>query len=217
MTSGGRTRFKTIGLVAAIIASMHSEQHSVRQHILRTGREIIVRKGYSAVGLNEILTAAGVPKGSFYHYFKSKELFGEAMLQDYVDAYLAELDGMLGAGGTGLARLMRYWDSWLVPDDGACAGSKCLVVKLSGEVADMSEAMREVLRQGTDRIVGRLAACVEEGLADGSVRAGPAPAQTALALYEMWLGAALLSKLRRDPSALENAMRATRAMLGTAS
>lgn len=192
---------------------MNTEQQSVRQHILRTGREIIVRKGYSAVGLNEILGNAGVPKGSFYHYFKSKELFGKAMLEDYVENYLAELDGMLGADGTGFARLMRYWDSWLVLGDDGCAGSKCLVVKLSGEVADMSEAMREVLLHGTNRIVDRLAGCVEEGIADGSVRPGMAPTQTALALYEMWLGAALLSKLRREPSALENAMRATRSML----
>ena len=38
------------------------------------------RKGYSGVGLTEILTAAGVPKGSFYHYFASKDAFGEAMV-----------------------------------------------------------------------------------------------------------------------------------------
>ncbi|MEX5748447.1 TetR/AcrR family transcriptional regulator [Massilia sp. X63] len=192
---------------------MNTEQHSVRQHILVTGRDIVMAKGYSGVGLNEILSAAGVPKGSFYHYFKSKELFGKAMLEDYVDGYLAELDALLGADGSGLVRLMRYWDSWLALNDHACAGSKCLVVKLSGEVADMSEAMREVLLQGTNRIVQRLADCIADGVADGSVRAGTVPQQAALALYGMWLGAALLTKLRREPSALENALQATRAML----
>lgn len=192
---------------------MSTEQQHVRQHILATGRSIIMGKGYSGVGLNEILTAAGVPKGSFYHYFKSKELFGKAMLEDYVDAYLAGLDSMLAAdGNTGLVRLMRYWDSWLLADD-SCAGSKCLVVKLSGEVADLSEAMREVLLQGTNQIVRRLANCIADGVADGSIRAGAAPQPTALALYEMWLGAALLTKLRREPSALQNALDSTRTML----
>lgn len=196
------------------MASMHTEQQSVRQHILAIGRGIIVGKGYSAVGLNEILTAAGVPKGSFYHYFKSKELFGKAMLEDYVDGYVATLDAMLAPdGSTGLARLMHYWDSWLTVTDDACAGSNCLVVKLSGEVADMSEAMREVLLQGTNRIVQRLADVIAEGVADASIRAGVAPPQTALALYEMWLGAALLTKLRREPSALRSAMETTLAML----
>jgi TetR/AcrR family transcriptional repressor of nem operon len=197
-----------------MMASMHTEQQSVRQHILAIGRDIIVGKGYSAVGLNEILSAAGVPKGSFYHYFKSKELFGKAMLEDYVGGYLAALDAMLAPDGSaGLARLMRYWDSWLAVADDGCAGSKCLVVKLSGEVADMSDAMREVLLQGTNRIVQRLADCIAEGVADGSIRAGVAPPQTALALYEMWLGAALLTKLRREPSALRNAKQVTLAML----
>lgn len=196
-----------------MMAPMKTEQHSVRQHILATGRTIIMGKGYAGVGLNEILSAAGVPKGSFYHYFKSKELFGKAMLEDYVDAYLAELDVLLAADGTGLTRLMRYWDGWLALSDDACAGSKCLVVKLSGEVADMSEAMREVLLQGTNRIMQRLADCITDGVADGSIRATTEPHQAALALYEMWLGAALLTKLRREPSALQNALQATRAML----
>jgi TetR/AcrR family transcriptional repressor of nem operon len=199
-----------------MMASMQTEQQSVRQHILRVGRDIIVGKGYSAVGLNEILSAAGVPKGSFYHYFKSKELFGKALLEDYVETYLAELDVILASGSPGMARLMRYWDGWLVLGDDACAGSKCLVVKLSGEVADMSEAMRDVLLQGTNRIVQRLADCIAEGIADGSIRAGLTPPHTALALYEMWLGAALLTKLRREPSALRNAMETTRAMLAPA-
>ncbi|QOY95102.1 TetR/AcrR family transcriptional regulator [Massilia sp. UMI-21] len=193
---------------------MSTDQHSVRQHILATGRAIITGKGFSAVGLNEILSTAGVPKGSFYHYFKSKELFGQALLDDYVGNYLAELDALLAPDGNPAAtRLLRYWDSWRVLSDGGCAGSNCLVVKLSGEVADMSEAMRGVLLRGTNDIVQRLANCIEQGFADGSIPTGPDPRHSALALYEMWLGAALLTKLRREPSALDGAMRATRTLL----
>jgi TetR/AcrR family transcriptional repressor of nem operon len=194
---------------------MSTDQQSVRQHILDTGKAIITGKGYSAVGLNEILSAAGVPKGSFYHYFKSKELFGEALLDDYIGTYLSELDAMLAPdGNTAATRLMRYWDSWLVLSADECAGSKCLVVKLSGEVADMSAAMRCALLRGTNQIVQRLADCIAQGAADGSIPARLNPQHAALALYEMWLGAALLTKLRREPSALNGAARATRAMLG---
>ncbi|MCA1247568.1 TetR/AcrR family transcriptional regulator [Massilia sp. MS-15] len=193
---------------------MSTDQHSVRQHILATAQAIITGKGFSAVGLNEILSAAGVPKGSFYHYFKSKEQFGEALLADYVGVYLAELDALLAPDGSpAAARLMCYWTGWLALSDNGCAGSRCLVVKLSGEVADMSEAMRAVLLRGTNDIVRRLAACIEEGYADGSIPAGSDPQQCALALYEMWLGAALLTKLRREPSALDGALRATRSLL----
>ena len=51
---------------------MNTRHDNTRQHILETGQRIIVGKGFASVGLNEILSAAGVPTGSFYHYFDSK-------------------------------------------------------------------------------------------------------------------------------------------------
>ncbi len=193
---------------------MSTEHHSVRQHILDTGKVIITGKGFAGVGLNEILTAAGVPKGSFYHYFKSKELFGEALLADYVSKYLEEMDAMLTRPGQSAARsLMDYWASWTADTDGGC-DCRCLVVKLGSEVSDMSEPMRLALRKGTDQIVARLATSITQALADGSLH-GVADAQrTALTLYQMWLGAAMLTKLRREPSALHGAWEATLALLG---
>ena len=193
---------------------MSTQYHDVRQHILDAGKSIIIGKGFSAVGLNEILSAAGVPKGSFYHYFKSKELFGEALLDSYVADYLARLDALLSQPDCKAAeRLMNYWNSWIETQTSDCADDKCLVVKLSGEVSDMSEAMRAALLRGTNLIVERLADCILEALADASLQGEFDARHTALTLYQMWLGAALLTKLRRDPSALESAMQATLKLL----
>ncbi len=193
---------------------MSNEYKDVRQHILDTGMAIISGKGYAAVGLNEILTTANVPKGSFYHYFKSKEAFGEALLEHYVSGYLAQLDAILRPDGRPAAqRLMAYWQSWLDGHGCDSPGGKCLVVKLAGEVSDMSEAMRVALLRGTGLICERLAACIADGVADGSLR-GPFDAErTALTLYQMWLGASLLTKLRRDRSALDTALHATLGLL----
>lgn len=189
---------------------MSNDYTDVRQHILDTGRSIILGKGFSAVGLNEILATAEVPKGSFYHYFKSKEIFGEALVESYVSDYLAHVDALLQPDGAVAAqRLMRYWDSWMATDESQGAQCNCLVVKLSGEVSDMSEAMRVALLRGTDLIIERLGDCLLEGVADGSLRGEFDAHHTALTLYEMWLGAALLSKLRRDRSALDAAMIST--------
>lgn len=189
---------------------MSNDYTDVRQHILDTGRSIILGKGFSAVGLNEILATAQVPKGSFYHYFKSKEIFGEALVESYVSDYLAHVDALLQPDGAVAAqRLMRYWNSWMATDESQGAQCNCLVVKLSGEVSDMSEAMRVALLRGTDLIIERLGDCLLEGMADGSLPGGFDAHHTALTLYEMWLGAALLSKLRRDRSALDAAMMST--------
>ena len=185
----------------------------IKQHILDTGCRIILGKGFSAVGLNEILSAAQVPKGSFYHYFKSKESFGEALVDSYLHDYLAQVDGLLQPDGTPAAvRLMRYWHSWM-GSSSQTAECNCLVVKLSGEVSDMSEAMRAALLRGTDQIIERLGDCIAQGLRDGSLASSMDARHTALTLYEMWLGAALLTKVRRERSALDAALAATLRLL----
>jgi len=194
---------------------MKAEYTDVRQHILDQGKAIITRKGFAGVGLNEILSAAAVPKGSFYHYFKSKELFGEAMLADYVQGYLAEMDVVLGQPGQSAARsLLDYWASWTSESlDGSGCDCRCLVVKLSSEVADMSEPMRMTLLDGTNRIIARLALAIAQGRVDNSLPSVTDPAHMASTLYQLWLGAAMLTKLRRDDSALKTAWQSTLAML----
>ena len=192
---------------------MGQHQNDVRQHILDTGRALILGKGFSAVGLAELLATAGVPKGSFYYYFQSKEQFGEALLEGYFEAYLRSIDELLRADGSpARTRVMRYWQRWAdIQGLGPCQ-EQCLVVKLGAEVSDLSEAMRTALHRGTDGIIARLGHCLAEAVADGSVRPLE-PLQVAQTLYELWLGASLLTKVRRDASALAVAMASTEALL----
>lgn len=205
--------------------TMLIDQPNAKHHILDCGERLIASKGFVGVGLAEILSVASVPKGSFYHYFSSKERFGEELLVRYMERYLARLDVLLQDDGTpARARLMRYWAYWNVTQcdvstDGCSkphSGAKCLIVKLSAEVADISEAMRLTLRDGTDRVVQRLAQCLQEARIDGSVPATLSADATALTLYELWLGASLLAKLRRDGSPFEHALRSTELLLGPA-
>ena len=198
------------------------DQSPTKNHILNCGERLIANKGFVGVGLAEILTSANVPKGSFYHYFSSKERFGEALLVRYMAQYLEQLNVLLQADETSArARLMRYWAGWNVAQCGVDAnschdaggGAKCLIVKLSAEVSDISETMRLTLRDGTDRVVQRIAQCLEEARAEGSVAPSLVADTTAMALYELWLGASLLAKLRRDSTPFEHATRCTELLL----
>jgi TetR/AcrR family transcriptional repressor of nem operon len=114
---------------------------------------------------------------------------------------------------TAAVRLMTYWCRWQETQEGDDLTGKCLVVKLSAEVADLSELMRNTLKRGTEKLIAQLAACIAEGIQDGSLPADVHPEHTALALYELWLGATLLTKLRRDSSALDQAMLTTYKLL----
>ena len=91
---------------------MNNVAKSTRQVILDTAQVIVGRKGFSAVGLNEILQAAEVPKGSFYHYFNSKDAFGVVLLDSYFDHYVNGMQQLFNQPElSGFAKLMRYWQS----------------------------------------------------------------------------------------------------------
>ncbi|WHX15670.1 TetR/AcrR family transcriptional regulator [Streptomyces malaysiensis subsp. malaysiensis] len=187
-----------------------------RQSLLEAARQIVAAKGYAAVGINEVLAATGVPKGSFYHYFASKDAFGEAMMKSYFDDYLATMDGIIADKGKSSAeRLMSYWQRFYdtqAADD--CQGG-CLVVKLGAEVSDLSEVMRAATKVGTTAIVDRLEQMINDGITDGSVSVGESPRMTAEALYDLWLGASMMAKIHRSAHHLDRAMTVTRQVLHT--
>jgi TetR/AcrR family transcriptional repressor of nem operon len=185
-----------------------------RQSLLNAARRIVVAKGYAAVGINQVLAEAGVPKGSFYYYFDSKDAFGEALMKSYFDDYFATMDGIVADKGRNSAEhLMRYWQYFYdtqVADD--CQGG-CLVVKLGAEIADLSEAMRVTTKAGTAEIVDRLERMIADGVADGSVSIDDSPRATAEALYDLWLGASMIAKIHAAPGQLDRAMAVTRRVL----
>ena len=186
------------------------KSNDTRQQIIDVAKTIILGKGFSAVGLNEILTAAAVPKGSFYHYFTSKEAFGNALLSDYFDDYTTKLIKDLQQPNLlPTVRLRAYFANWLETQSSDTTQDKCLVVKLSAEVTDLSESMRSTLQLGTQKVIHLLQACVQEAIDLNTINSAD-PAETiAQELYYMWLGATLMTKVQHTREALECAMRAT--------
>lgn len=195
-------------------ATAINESSDVRARILATGQRIMGGKGFSAVGLNEVLAAAGVPKGSFYHYFGSKDAFGEALLEDYFEEYLADMDRTLRqAGGPVAARLENYFQAWRDNQSFHDCQGKCLAVKLGAEVADLSEVMRASLRRGTTGIIRYLAEAIQAGVADGSLSVDEPAADVAQSLYQLWLGASVMVKIVRNTEPFDKAMATTRQVL----
>lgn len=193
-------------------SQLHSNE--IRDHILATGQRIMAGKGFSAVGLNEILTDAGVPKGSFYHYFSSKEAFGVDMLARYFDDYLAELDATLSQPGLTMAqRLMNYWQLWRESQSFSDCQGKCLAVKLGAEVADLSDSMRGTLQTGTAGIIARLADALEAGVEEGSLSIDDKPVRVAESLYQLWVGASVMVKIVRNTGPFDSAMSMTQKII----
>lgn len=191
---------------------MSKSTNDVRGHILTIARALMTQKGYTAVGLNEVLSTAGVPKGSFYHYFKSKEEFGQALLEEYFDEYLIRIAPILKQQASGAESLQGYFHYWIETQHDDSLYNKCLVVKLGAEVCDLSEVMRQTLHKGINRIVKLIAGSIERGISDGSVVATDSNA-LAEALYQMWLGASLMAKASRSAQPFESALIMTKSLL----
>ena len=193
---------------------MNNQAKSTRQVILDTAQVIVGRKGFSAVGLNEILQAAEVPKGSFYHYFNSKDAFGVVLLDSYFDHYVNGMQQLFNQPElSGFAKLMRYWQSWVDNQTGCTDTGKCLAVKLGAEVSDLSEPMRLALQRGTARTIALLAEALQHGVEDGSLPAQSHPESLARRLYALWLGTSVMSKITRTSAPFDEALLLTQHLL----
>ncbi|MBC3382742.1 TetR/AcrR family transcriptional regulator [Pseudomonas sp. SWRI179] len=192
---------------------MKKPANEMREHILDVARALMTHKGYTAVGLNEVLSTAGVPKGSFYYYFKSKEEFGQALLDEYFDEYLSRIGPILKQQASGAESLLTYFQYWSETQHDDSVDNKCLVVKLGAEVCDLSEVMRQVLEKGTTRIVKLITDSIERGIKDGSIVTRDSVA-LAESLYQLWLGASLMAKVNRSTQPFESAMTLTKSLLG---
>ncbi|MHC5133167.1 TetR/AcrR family transcriptional regulator [Pseudomonas glycinis] len=192
---------------------MKKPNQDMRQHIIDVAKSLMTHKGYTAVGLMEVLKAAGVPKGSFYHYFTSKEEFGQALLDEYFQEYIGRLDVVMAAQGTGAERLLGYLRYWAETQAFDHPEEKCLVVKLGAEVCDLSEDMRGVLEEGTTLIIERITRCVQQGKADGSITSTQDAETLAESLYQLWLGASLLVKVRNTTAAFDTALITSKRLL----
>lgn len=189
-------------------------EHDTREHILATGEQLCMHRGFTGMGLSELLKTAEVPKGSFYHYFRSKEAFGVAMLERHFTDYHSRLTSHFSAGpGNCRDRLLAYYQNTLTQfcEKGMISG--CLTVKLSAEVCDLSEVMRAEMNRGASGIIALLSQTLEEGRKEGSLAfLGDAHTQAEV-LYSLWLGANLQAKISRSATPLESALAHAKIML----
>lgn len=194
------------------------QQTDTRTLILQTGRRLTAQRGYTAVGLSTLLKEAGVPKGSFYHYFASKEGYGCALLEAFVEEYGDRLAATLTHPEMDArSRFIGYFEDWRAKQLSPNPEDRCLVVKLSAEVADLSQDMSRILQDGVSDIISRLALTLEQGAEDRTIAPLEDPRAHAEMIYHMWLGASLMAGISHNGAPLDSAMEATKALIAARS
>lgn len=174
--------------------------------LLKTGKEVFATHGFTNVGLTELLKKAGIPKGSFYYYFSSKEEYGVEVIQYYIKNYTAYMASLIhNSQLSGKECLFTYWQDL---QDSQCVNhyqGRCLIIKLGSEVSDYSEAMRKAFCEGVDQILSLIERFITLGQKDGSIPQNIKAAMVAQQLYQLWLGACLLVKIQRKSTPFDYA------------
>jgi TetR/AcrR family transcriptional repressor of nem operon len=177
--------------------------HDTKQRLITVGLRLMLERGYNAMGLQDLLRETGVPKGSFYHHFASKEEFALQV----VDAYMADVHALLDATLSDrdrppLARVRGFFEA--VRESYASQGYLgCFLGALGQELSGASELFRHKIEGCVAAIAGRLADCLEEARGRGDLPAATNPAHMANVLVDAWEGAAFRTRLVRNGQPLE--------------
>lgn len=175
-----------------------------RELLLRAGLEVLTEKGFAATGIDEILGRVGVPKGSFYHYFESKEAFGLQLVVRYGDFFAKKLDRHLGNTAlTPLCRLRAFVDDAIQGMRRHDYRRGCLIGNLGQEIGALPERFRVRLKDTFADWQARLAACLSEAQKIGELSCEAQPNQLAEFFWTGWEGAVLRAKLEQSAAPLE--------------
>jgi len=177
-----------------------------KTHLLEQGMVMLLRQGYRDLGIAALLEATDIPKGSFYHYFKSKEDFGLQVIDLYMEAVHAGLDYCLNDKTIApLQRIRRFFQ--LSEEKYRSEGYLgCLLGGLGQELSGVSEVFRTKVEECFNEIARRMAGCLKEAVQSGDLPKHTNSQRMAELLVNCWEGAALRTRLRRDPSSLQEMM-----------
>ncbi|MGW2772396.1 TetR/AcrR family transcriptional regulator [Streptomyces olivaceoviridis] len=177
-----------------------------REKILAAAQSLIELRGYSALGVAEICKAAGVPKGSFYYFFESKEALALAVLDEHWEAQRGDWARVLRGGGEPLARLRRLFEE---TEAGLRAGqqscgtvSGCMFGNLTLELSNQTEPIRERLQQIFEAQVEMVEKVVAEARDRGEATVGDAQ-EAARSIVAQLEGQVLFAKLYNDTRHLD--------------
>ncbi len=176
-----------------------------RKALVDIGTALFTQQGFGHTGLDEIVQAADVPKGSFYYYFESKDAYAHAVIANYAAYFARKLDRTLDdPSRSPLQRLKAFTDD-------ATAGvlrfefrRGCLIGNLGQEMAGLEEAFRVLLLEVLDAWRERFRRCIDEARTAGEIRTTVDSASLARFFWSAWEGAVLCAKLERSRAPLDN-------------
>ena len=178
---------------------------NTRGRIIETGAAIIHRKGFNHTGIQEILTAAGVPKGSFYNYFKSKNDFGLAIV-DYFIEHFRQIAGkkLEDTAISPLNRIYQCLTAFMEHFESLNYAGGCPIGNLAQEMGDLDPEFRAKLKDSIDMMIDAYSQVLAAAQQDGKIAKSLDIKDTASFIVAGWHGAIIQMKLTKSLTPLKN-------------
>lgn len=185
-----------------------ADRQTTREQLLRTGVEAVLEGGWASTGIDKVLKSAGVPKGSFYYYFSSKDEFGFQLIDTYQAFYLKRLERCFGEASTEtLAGQLEMFLSESVRGMQRYSWRRgCLVGALGQELGGLHPEFRKRLLAAMTEWEDVLSAALKRAQARKEVAASIDTERAARAFWASWEGAVLQARLSRSAGPLKIAV-----------
>lgn len=176
---------------------------SLREKIVEAGLHTLHSQGFNGTGVQEITAAAGVPKGSFYNHFASKEALGVEALQRFWEGGAARRAILVDENVPPIERLRRHFRSLAEVVARYDYRKGCLIGNFSAELADQSQPVREGLAEIYANWSAMIETCVRAAQEAGEIRADLDAAKTAAFLVNAWEGVVLRTKVEKTSAPMD--------------
>ncbi|MGA9823918.1 MAG: TetR family transcriptional regulator C-terminal domain-containing protein [Methylocystis sp.] len=171
----------------------------LREKLLDQGVALLMEQGYHGTGLQELVRSVGVPKGSFYNYFPSKEAFSAEVVKHYIEPFITQLDGHLRRPDVSAETALKaYFNELIEETERRDFKGGCLLGNLIGEIGDTSDLCQLSLREAVRRYRDKLREGLARAQQEGSFRKDLDAKDMADFLVNVWQGALLRMKIERS-------------------
>ncbi|MDQ6793131.1 MAG: TetR/AcrR family transcriptional regulator [Candidatus Dormibacteraeota bacterium] len=187
---------------------------SVRDELIESAVEVFHARGFNGCSVQDIVEAAGVPKGSFYNHFKSKEALGVEVVRAYtrlVGAYLEEAGAgeIFSGDGTPLERIRAYFEAVIEQNVSSGVRKGCLLGNFATELAPHSAEIANAVTDALDNWSAAVARALAQAQEAGELPKDVDVEALGRYLVDGYEGAAARAKLIGDRGPMDEFIRTT--------
>lgn len=181
------------------LTNSQKKSEATRLALIEEGIEQLSAHGYHGTGIKQVLDAVKVPKGSFYHYFGSKEAYVAEIISAYNAHSLALFDEFVAQSNLPALEQLKAIYRYMLEKftEGSCQKG-CLVGSIAAEIGNTFELCQEAMQQGVNEWLIRLERLVEKAQGQGEIRTDLAASDLAELIWSAWEGSLIKMKMDGD-------------------